>query len=41
MKRINIDREWEFILGEPSNIPGMQKQSRIVNLPHDFMVGRM
>lgn len=38
MKRINIDREWEFILGEPSNIPGMQKQSRIVNLPHDFMV---
>lgn len=38
MKKINIDREWEFMLGEPSNIPGMQKQTRIVNLPHDFMI---
>lgn len=38
MKKINIDREWEFMLGEPSNIPGMPKKSRIVNLPHDFMI---
>lgn len=38
MKKINIDREWEFMLGEPSDIPGMQKQTRIVNLPHDFMI---
>lgn len=38
MKRINIDREWEFMPGEPSNIPGMPKQSWMVNLPHDFMI---
>lgn len=38
MKKINIDRAWEFMLGEPSNIPGMTKQSRTVNLPHDFMI---
>lgn len=38
MKKINIDRAWEFILGEPSNIPGMQTQGRTVDLPHDFMI---
>lgn len=38
MKRINIDREWEFMLGEPSNLPGMSGKSRTVNLPHDFMI---
>lgn len=38
MKKINIDRAWEFMQGEPSNVPGMQKKSRTVNLPHDFMI---
>lgn len=38
MKRTNIDRKWEFMLGEPSNIPGMPRQTRQVNLPHDFMI---
>ena len=38
MKKVNIDGEWAFMLGEPSNIPGMQKESRMVNLPHDFMI---
>ncbi len=38
MKRISIDREWELIQGEPSNLPVMAPKSRIVHLPHDFMV---
>lgn len=38
MKKINLDREWEFMLGELSNIPGMPKQVKTVNLPHDFMI---
>lgn len=38
MKKINLDREWEFMLGEPSNIPGMKGQTKTVNLPHDFMI---
>ncbi|MDO4305391.1 MAG: glycoside hydrolase family 2 TIM barrel-domain containing protein [Eubacteriales bacterium] len=38
MKKINIDREWEFMLGEPSSIPGMPNKVRTVNLPHDFMI---
>lgn len=38
MKKINIDRDWEFMLGEPSNIPGMPRQTRQINLPHDFMI---
>lgn len=36
MKRISIDREWELIQGEPSNLPVMAPKSRIVHLPHDF-----
>lgn len=38
MKRINIDDAWEFMLGEPSSIPGMPRESKTVNLPHDFMI---
>lgn len=38
MKRENMDRSWEFKMGEPSNIPGMAGQARTVNLPHDFMI---
>lgn len=38
MKKINLDREWEFMLGEPSNIPGMSGDTKTVNLPHDFMI---
>lgn len=38
MKKINIDQNWEFMLGEPSNIPGMPRQTKQVNLPHDFMI---
>lgn len=39
MKKINIDREWEFLFGEPSNIPGMTRESKTVNLPYDFVIG--
>lgn len=38
MKRIGIDREWEFRKGEPSNFPEMPGDIRRVNLPHDFMI---
>lgn len=38
MKKINIDREWELMKGEPSGIPGMQAEKRTVNLPHDYMI---
>lgn len=38
MKRIAINREWELIQGEPSNIPMMAPKSRVVHLPHDFMI---
>ncbi len=38
MKKINIDRGWELMSGEPSNIPGMPKQTKQVDLPHDFMI---
>ncbi|MGO4371424.1 glycoside hydrolase family 2 TIM barrel-domain containing protein [Paenibacillus sp. 2TAB19] len=40
MKRENIDRAWEFVNGTRSTmpIPGMAQSSRIVNLPHDFMI---
>lgn len=40
MKRLNIDRAWEFVNGKPSQIPGYSiSQASIVNLPHDFMIG--
>lgn len=38
MRRDCIDQSWEFMFGEPSNIPGMPKETREVNLPHDFMI---
>ncbi len=38
MRRTNLDREWIFMEGEPSSIPGMQRKTRTVNLPHDFMI---
>jgi len=38
MLRTNIDREWYFMDGKPSDIPGMAAPERLVNLPHDFMI---
>lgn len=38
MKQISIDREWELLEGEPSNIPGMPQQVRTVHLPHDYII---
>lgn len=40
MLRKNIDRDWEFISGKPSEmpIPGVGAKPRAVNLPHDFMI---
>ena len=38
MRRENIDQAWEFMQGEPSNIPGMPRETKQVNLPHDFMI---
>ena len=40
MKKTIFSREWEFINGLPSNMPGMPKNSVTVNLPHDFMIGQ-
>ena len=38
MRRENIDQAWEFMQGEPSNLPGMPRETKQVNLPHDFMI---
>ena len=38
MYRTNLNRGWEFMQGEPSSIPGMPRETKTVNLPHDFMV---
>ena len=38
MYRKNLKRGWEFMQGDPSSIPGMPKETKTVNLPHDFMV---
>lgn len=38
MYRKNLNRGWEFMQGDPSSIPGMPKETKTVNLPHDFMV---
>lgn len=38
MERKNIDQSWEFMYGEPSSIPGMPRETKQVNLPHDFMI---
>lgn len=38
MKYTKLNEGWEFMERDPSSIPGMQKETRTVNLPHDFMV---
>ncbi len=38
MESRNLDRDWEFMKGEPSHIPMMPKETKTVNLPHDFMI---
>lgn len=38
MRHTNIDKDWELMEGQPSSIPGMPKQTKTVNLPHDFMI---
>lgn len=38
MRKVNIDMNWEFMLGEKSNFPMIKNDIRPVNLPHDFMV---
>lgn len=38
MKKTSLNRNWEFMEGEPSSIPGMQRETKIVHLPHDFMI---
>ncbi|WP_088104814.1 glycoside hydrolase family 2 TIM barrel-domain containing protein [Halalkalibacter urbisdiaboli] len=38
MLRKNINKEWEFINGKPSIIPGYNEQGKIVHLPHDFTI---
>ncbi len=38
MKRTQIDRAWEIMKGEPSNMPGMSAEKKPVDLPHDFMI---
>lgn len=38
MKRTDLNRGWTLQKGEPSRIPMMPVQTRLVNLPHDFMI---
>lgn len=38
MKQINMNRDWEFQMGEPSNIPMMPAEKKMVSLPYDFMI---
>lgn len=38
MRKYNIDKEWELMKGEPSSIPGMPKEIKTINLPHDFVI---
>jgi beta-galactosidase len=40
MRNINIDREWEFTGGSSNGMDSIAKKrtSRIVNLPHDYMI---
>ena len=38
MRKTSLNQGWEFMRGEPSNFPGMQRETKVVNLPHDFMV---
>lgn len=41
MKKTSLNRNWEFMEGEPSSIPGMQRETKIVHLPHDFMIEKV
>ncbi len=38
MRKTSLNQGWEFMRGEPSNFPGMQRETKVVDLPHDFMV---
>lgn len=38
MKRIDLNKDWEFQWGEPSSIPMMPATKKMVNLPYDFMI---
>lgn len=38
MKHIDLSKNWEFQMGEPSNIPMMQAEKKIISLPYDFMI---
>ena len=40
MQRTAINTAWEFLFGEPSSLMGVPQESKIVNLPYDFMIGR-
>ena len=37
MRKTSLNQGWEFMRGEPSNFPGMQRETKVVDLPHDFM----
>ncbi len=38
MKHVDVNKEWEFQMGEPSNIPMMPAEKKIISLPYDFMI---
>lgn len=38
MKHRDLNKDWEFQTGEPSNIPILPADKRIVTLPYDFMI---
>ena len=38
MKHIDLNKEWEFQMGEPSGMPMMQPEKKTVDLPYDFMI---
>lgn len=38
MKYTDLNRDWEFQMGEPLNIPMMPAEKKIVSLPYDFMI---
>ena len=38
MKHIDLSKNWEFQMGEPSNMPMVQAEKKIVSLPYDFMI---
>lgn len=38
MKKIDLNRNWELVEGEPCPIPGLPQQKRTVHLPHDYMI---